>query len=166
MLKSWHLTYFLLLIYLLTLIRPSKSVVFPAESGLIKQTSLSTYVFQSGVGAYVYFPSICVFVMVLQTLPFSSEAADDMSATLNAIIPGDITLGGLFPIHDKSNDPTMPCGRSINAERGIQVIETLFFLCLLSKYLLTTMQIRQKIIKVLLKILISHACNLLLDKLL
>ena len=114
MVKSWHLTCFVLLLYLVLL--------YPVESGITKPSSLSTYVFQSGEIASVYFPSICVIVMVLQTLPLSCGAAEDVTPTLNALIPGDITLGGLFPIHDKSTDPTMPCGRSINAERGIQVI--------------------------------------------
>ena len=121
MVKSWHLTHFILLLYLLTLIRPAASLPFSFERGIIEQSSLSTYVFQRGITASLYFPSVCMLIMVLQTLPLSC-GGEEISATLNAIIPGDITLGGLFPVHDKSTDPTMPCGRSINAERGIQVM--------------------------------------------
>ena len=123
MVKSWHLTHFIALLYLLTLIRATTSVSFSSERGLTEQNSLSTYVFQKGITASVYFPSVCMLIMVLQTLPLPC-GGEEISATLNAIIPGDITLGGLFPVHDKSTDPTMPCGRSINAERGIQVMLT------------------------------------------
>ena len=123
MVKSWHLTHFIVLLYLLTLIRPTTSVSFSSERGLTEQNSLSTYVFQRGITASVYLPSVCMLIMVLQTLPLPC-GGEEITATLNAIIPGDITLGGLFPVHDKSTDPTMPCGRSINAERGIQVMLT------------------------------------------
>lgn len=35
-------------------------------------------------------------------------------------------LGGLFPVHKKSNDPLIPCGE-IQADRGIQRVEAMLF---------------------------------------
>ncbi|CAD5124656.1 unnamed protein product [Dimorphilus gyrociliatus] len=43
-----------------------------------------------------------------------------------ANLPGDIFLGGLFPVHKKSDNPGTPCG-PIQGERGIQRLEAMFF---------------------------------------
>lgn len=43
-----------------------------------------------------------------------------------AYLPGDILLGGLFPIHQKSNIPGKECG-SIDSQHGIQRLEAMLF---------------------------------------
>lgn len=43
-----------------------------------------------------------------------------------AVLKGDIILGGLFPVHKKSNNPNFPCG-SIQNGRGIQRLEAMIF---------------------------------------
>ncbi len=59
----------------------------------------------------------CQSVMVLEC----SGAQVGLDEQLTAYVSGDITLGGLFPVHDKSTDPSIPCKPVINSERGIQV---------------------------------------------
>ena len=60
---------------------------------------------------------LCQSVMVLEC----SGAQAGLDEQLTAYVSGDITLGGLFPVHDKSTDPSIPCKPVINSERGIQV---------------------------------------------
>ncbi len=110
MVQPWHLICFVVLLCFVLLFEPVSS----AEHGHLDSP---TFVFHKGKCHTL----ASVFVVLQIVVSETYGAFQDVSSTVNALIPGDITLGGLFPIHDKSNNPAMSCGLSINAERGIQV---------------------------------------------
>ena len=55
------------------------------------------------------------------------KAADteDPKSRVDITLPGDIILGGLFPMHE-SGPPERPCG-NIKKEKGIQRLEAMLF---------------------------------------
>lgn len=43
-----------------------------------------------------------------------------------ARVPGDVILGGLFPVHEKSERPELPCGTKLY-NRGLQRMEAMLY---------------------------------------
>ncbi|XP_041349875.1 metabotropic glutamate receptor 3-like isoform X2 [Gigantopelta aegis] len=65
-------------------------------------------------------------LMVLILLQNVSSVRNSTSAKIvNAVIPGEIILGGLFPVHQKG-EGEKPCG-SVNSDRGIERLEAMLF---------------------------------------
>ena len=67
--------------------------------------------------------NLCWVVAVLCLL--FSRAISSLSSGRSARRRGDVTLGGLFPVHEYGN-PREPCG-AISSFRGIQRLETMLF---------------------------------------
>ncbi len=129
--QSWRLTHTALLLNLMTQFCPTAS----CEFGPCLSDSIRTSVSHGASGVTGTLGTFTVLGTLLWSLTFTPTCGvEDTSGKVTALIPGDITIGGLFPVHDKSNDPTKPCGPTINAERGIQVSHPSlnFFQCALS----------------------------------
>ena len=57
----------------------------------------------------------------------ANASVSDVKTQLSASIPGDIIVGGLFPVHKKStSDSLTPCGE-ISTTRGIQRLEAMLY---------------------------------------
>ena len=69
---------------------------------------------------WIYF-SILIFVYI----PTSTSSNSVSSTSLSARRTGDVTLGGLFPVHEYGT-PREPCG-AISEFRGIQRLEAMLF---------------------------------------
>ena len=55
-----------------------------------------------------------------------SEAADASTKPDKVYLAGDVVLGGLFPIHEKSKSKNMRCGLK-TYNRGIQRLEAMLY---------------------------------------
>lgn len=66
----------------------------------------------------------CLAVILLFWVPLVTSAMSD-NKTSKAIIPGDIILGGLFPVHQKG-EGDKPCGE-IDVQRAVQRLEAMLF---------------------------------------
>ena len=67
--------------------------------------------------------SISSFIIILSSLEIISSNIS--SPSRSAYRSGDVTLGGLFPVHEYFN-PRQPCG-AISEYRGIQRLEAMLF---------------------------------------
>ncbi|XP_060600665.1 metabotropic glutamate receptor 3-like isoform X2 [Ruditapes philippinarum] len=71
---------------------------------------------------------IFIAVVLSPVKVYSIENLTNSPAPISASIEGDVMLGGLFPVHQKSEKGKLdrPCGM-INADRGIQRVEAMLF---------------------------------------
>ena len=73
--------------------------------------------------------SLCCSVDTVEPgsgIGYANNTIDSSQVSLSANVPGDIIIGGLFPVHKKSSDALNPCGE-ISETRGIQRLEAMLF---------------------------------------
>lgn len=67
-----------------------------------------------------------LFRVLLVTTTASLRPTAIMAGSREIFIPGDIILGGLFPIHEAGRNVSSQCGR-IKADQGVQRMVAMLF---------------------------------------
>ena len=64
--------------------------------------------------------------LLLHAALLVSSATDKAGGTGGVYLPGDIIIGGLFPVHNKPKTNDLVCGKQVY-DRGIQRLEAMLY---------------------------------------